>query len=138
MERKVAISIGAIAGLVVGATLVALYGLPPAGPTSSTQQVRFTVVMSHQGFNGSLAMPPPWPVLSVQHGETVTIHLKNEDPVEAHGFGITHYLAGGVTIRPGETYRFSFLADENGTFKVYCNIFCTVHVYMQNGQLVVA
>ncbi len=138
MERSVAFAIAVVVGLVSGATLIALYSNVPAGTTSTTRQVSVTIVMSHQGFNGSAFTTPPWPVLSVHQGETVTIRLENEDPVEAHGFAISHYLDGGVTVRPGETYSFSFVADQQGTFTVYCNIFCTVHVYMQKGQLIVA
>ena len=65
------------------------------------------------------------------------IRVKNDDPVEPHGFTVTHYFDSGVTLRPGETYTLTFLADQKGTFRVYCNIFCTVHVYMQNGRLTV-
>ncbi len=137
MERKVAFAIAVVVGLVSGAILIALYSHTPGGTTPTTRQVSVTIVMSHQGLNGSAFTTPPWPVLSVNQGQTVTIHLEGKDPVEAHGFAISHYLDGGVTIRPGETYSFSFVADQQGTFKVYCNIFCTVHVYMQNGQLIV-
>ncbi len=73
--------------------------------------------------------------MTVHQGQTVTIHVRNEDPVEPHGFTVTHYLDSGVTLRPGETYTLTFLADQKGTFRVYCDIFCTIHVYMQNGQL---
>jgi heme/copper-type cytochrome/quinol oxidase subunit 2 len=38
---------------------------------------------------------------------------------------------------PGEAYSISFTATKAGTFAIYCNIFCTIHIYMR-GQLIVS
>ena len=136
MKRNLVLSIVAIAALIAAATFLALN--PSANGTGTTKsQVTFTLIASRTGYNGSVNMGSPWPVMTVRQGQTVTIQVKNDDPVEPHGFTVTHYLDSGVTLRPGETYTLTFLADQKGTFRVYCNIFCTIHVYMQNGELTV-
>lgn len=136
MNRNLVLSIVAIAALIAAATFLALN--PSANGAGSTKsQVAFTLIASRTGYNGSVNMGTPWPVMTVHQGQTVTVHVKNEDPVEPHGFTVTHYFDSGVTLRPGETYTITFVADQKGTFRVYCDIFCTIHVYMQNGQLTV-
>jgi len=97
--------------------------------------VHFTLVMSLNGYNDSRTQGFPWPKMNVTLGESVTIHVVNDDSVQAHGFAIAHYFDSGVTLRPGESYDMTFIADQLGTFNVYCNIVCTVHVYMQSGRL---
>jgi FtsP/CotA-like multicopper oxidase with cupredoxin domain len=137
MKRNFVLSIVAIAALIAAAVFLALN--PSANSVASTakSQVTFTIIASRMGYNGSVNMGTPWPVMTVHQGQSVTIHVKNEDPVEPHGFTVTHYLDSGATLRPGETYTLTFLADQKGTFRVYCDIFCTIHVYMQNGRLTV-
>ncbi len=115
-----------------------------SGP-STTPTAEFTVIISNDGFNGSKnyynASDPssnPWPIMSVHLGDRVKIHIVNDDTVEPHGFAITHYLDGGVTIRANQSVDVIFTADQAGTFRVYCNIVCSIHVYMQNGRLIVS
>ena len=135
MKRNLALSIVAIAALIAAATFLALNPSADGARSTAKSQVTFTLVASRTGYNGSVNMESPWPLMTVRQGQTVTIQVKNDDPVEPHGFTVTHYLDSGVTLRPGETYTLTFLADKKGTFRVYCHIFCTIHVYMQNGQL---
>src|SRR2546426_10507876 len=137
MNRNLVLSIVAIAALFAAATFLALN--PSANGTGSTakSQVTFTLVASRTGYNGSVNMGSPWPVMTVHQGPTVTIQVKNDDPVEPHGFTVTHYLDSGVTLRPGETYTLTFLADQKGAFRAYCSILCTIHSYMRNGPLTV-
>jgi len=137
MKRNLVLSIVAIAALIAAATYLALNPSADGARSTTKSQATFTLVVSRTGYNGSVNMGSPWPVMTVPQGQTVTIHVKNDDPVEPHGFTVTHYLDSGVTLRPGETYTLTFLADQKGTFRVYCNIFCTIHVYMQNGRLTV-
>lgn len=108
------------------------------GRTSTTSHDHFTIVMSHSGFNDSTTHIAPWPVISVAKGETVTIRIVNEDPVEAHGFAIAHYFDKGIILGPKEFYDLTFIASDEGTFHLFCNVFCTVHVFMQSGHLVVS
>ena len=137
MKRNLVLSVLAIAGLIAAAVFLALNPSANGAGSTAKSQVTFTLIASRTGYNGSVNMGTPWPLMTVHQGQTVTIHVKNEDPVEPHGFTVSHYLDSGVTLRPGETYTLTFLADQKGTFRVYCNIFCTIHVYMQNGQLTV-
>jgi len=98
----------------------------------------FLVVASDTGFNDSIGHGAPeknWPILAVQQGQNVTIVVCNID-VQAHGFQITHYDdQNEVTIVPGQVYKVSFIADKLGSFQIYCDIFCSIHVYMQSGLL---
>ncbi len=108
-------------------------------PVSQPNMAIFTVVMANEGlnvgFNGSRYNGTPWPVVNVTLGQSVIIHVVNNDTTQSHGFAITHYFDSGVTLRPGECYDVKFTANQAGSFNVFCNIFCTIHVYMQNGRL---
>ena len=76
----------------------------------------------------------PWPLIHVKRNETVSVLICNQDPVQAHGFVIDHYLDGGIVLNPGEAYKISFIARDEGVFRIFCYVFCTVHTYM-SGQL---
>ena len=116
-------------------------GTPTCGgiPTSQPNISHFRVVMANEGmnvgFNGSKYQSAPWPMMNVTAGHTVTIHVVNNDTTQAHGFAIAHYFDGGITLRPGQCYDVTFSVDQAGSFTVYCNIFCTIHIFMQNGRL---
>ena len=101
----------------------------------------YLIVASARGYNDSVDHGVPssaWPVIRVQKGSTVTITVCNVDE-QAHGFQVTHYLDSKiVTVTPGQAITVTFVADEAGTFRIYCSIFCTVHWAMQSGQLVVS
>ena len=127
--------------------LAAAYSFHFFGPgtsscvTRSTSQPNsryFTIMMANYGlnvgFNGSKYHNPPWPVLNATLGESITIHVVNND-TQPHGFSIVHYLDRGVTLRPGECYDVTFAASQPGSFTVFCQIYCTIHVYMQDGRL---
>ena len=102
----------------------------------------FLIVASSLGFNDSETHGAPtksWPIIAVKQGQTVSITICNID-VQAHGFQITHYYdvptVGVVTVVPGQVLKIpSFVADQAGAFTIYCDIFCSVHIYMQNGLL---
>jgi len=98
----------------------------------------FLVVASNTGFNDSIGHGAPeknWPIITVQQGQNVTIVVCNID-VQAHGFQITHYDdQDEVTIVPGQVYKVSFVANQAGSFDIYCEIFCSIHIYMQSGLL---
>jgi FtsP/CotA-like multicopper oxidase with cupredoxin domain len=93
------------------------------------------------GFNGSYYVPTneTWPTLNVHLGQTVSIHVINCASGEAHGFAITHYDDNSIiAVQPGHSYDVTFTASEAGTFRIYCDIFCAIHPFMQNGALVVS
>jgi heme/copper-type cytochrome/quinol oxidase subunit 2 len=105
---------------------------PPAGSTY------FVVVMSNEGmnvgFNGSKFQSGSWPMMNVTLGRTVTIHVINNDTVQSHGFAIQRYFSG-FSLGPGTCSDVTFTPDQSGSFLVYCNISCSIHVFMQSGRL---
>lgn len=98
----------------------------------------FLVVMTNRGYNDSIGHGAPekaWPIISVTEGQSVNVTVCNAD-VLAHGFQITHYYDRAiVSVAPGEVLHVSFVANEAGTFQIYCGIFCPIHIFMQSGQL---
>ena len=100
----------------------------------------YLIIANSQGFNDSKLHGSPftdWPIITVQKGSEVSITICNED-TQAHGFQISHYLDSQIiSVAPGQSLTFTFVADKQGNFTIYCSIFCTSHVFMQNGLLVV-
>lgn len=100
----------------------------------------FLIVADQYGYNDSVlngAGPSkPWPVVNVTQGETVKITVCNADTTEAHGFEVGTYFDQTVeSIAPGQVLSVSFVASKAGTFPIYCAIFCTIHIFMEYGQL---
>jgi len=93
------------------------------------------MILDDNGFNDSIHRGQP--TIAFQRGDAVNILVCNLDPVQSHGFAIDHYFATGVTLRPGEAYKVSFVARDPGSFTIYCNVFCTVHTFMK-GRLIVS
>ncbi len=143
--------VGILAVIVVG--LVVSYDLPSLNtnvnqPLTTQKTVcitpsgYFLIVADLSGFNDSVdhiqnSPNEPWPVIRVSKGDRVNVLVCNMDDYSPHGFAIQHYFDVGVALMPHDSYRISFVADEDGTFTMYCNIFCPVHPYMQSGELVV-
>jgi heme/copper-type cytochrome/quinol oxidase subunit 2 len=104
-------------------------------PASSTY---FIVVMANEGmnvgFNDSKFQSGSWPMMNVTLGRTVTIHVINNDTVQSHGFAIQRYFSG-FSLGPGTCRDVTFTANQLGSFTVYCNISCTIHIFMQSGRL---
>jgi hypothetical protein len=103
----------------------------------------FLIIADLRGFNDSvdhLQKSPnePWPVIRVTRGNRVNILVCNLDDYSPHGFAIQHYFNAGVALMPHDSYVISFVAYEDGTFTIYCNIFCPEHTYMQSGKLIVS
>jgi FtsP/CotA-like multicopper oxidase with cupredoxin domain len=123
-----------------------------AGSTSNNSTVYMTIYESDRGamagMNGSVykGATANWPVVSVKQGQTVVIRVENlaNESSEPHGFVIDHYFnspvgnaPAGVELYPGQSYTVKFVATQTGTFKMYCSVFCTIHPFMQNGELIV-
>jgi heme/copper-type cytochrome/quinol oxidase subunit 2 len=113
-------------------------------PSSNGHALYFTIIESDPpdplaGMNGSYYKPltAQWPVIQVHQGDTVIITVINNDSREVHGFAIVHYDNRGFSLAPGQRHVVSFVADEVGSFRIYCNVFCAIHPYMQNGVLIV-
>ena len=98
----------------------------------------FLIIASSLGYNDSISHGAPaqsWPILEIVHGSNVTITICNTYQ-QTVGFQVVHYLQGKVeTIQPGHSTTLSFIADEEGTFIIYCSIFCAIHLYLQGGEL---
>ncbi len=140
--------IGLVAIVVISALIVVSLYPNPFGTSSSTNTssstVYFTIVENDYpnpgaGMNGSFyhSLATPWPVIHVSKGQTVVIRIVNEGD-EPHGFSIHHYFDSGVALQLGESYTLTFVATEIGAFTIRCSIFCAIHPYMQNAQLIVS
>jgi FtsP/CotA-like multicopper oxidase with cupredoxin domain len=117
----------------------------PSPPSSSSQVLHFTIIESDPpdplaGMNGSYYKPltAQWPIIRVHQGDTVIITVINNNSREIHGFAIVHYDDRGFSLAPGQQHTISFVANEVGSFRMYCNVFCAIHPYMQNGELIVS
>ena len=101
----------------------------------------YLIIANQNGFNDSIQHGAPtkqWPIIVVNQGTQVNIAVCNAD-VQAHGFQVTHYFDSNIqTVAPGQVIHVSFLADKAGDFEIYCSIFCSIHIFMQNGLLRVA
>jgi len=98
------------------------------------------IIADLSGFNNSIAHGAPlnpWPVVRVHLGDFVHFLLCNQDQTQAHAFAIQTYFDTGVALAPGAAFRIEFQATIPGTFVIYCNIFCTVHIFMV-GRLIVS
>ncbi len=100
----------------------------------------YLVVLSKYGYNDSIlegAGPTKaWPVITVQQGSVVSITVCNADTTESHGFQVeTYYDSKIVAVAPGEVLNVTFVATTAGTFQIYCAIWCSIHLFMQYGQL---
>ena len=98
----------------------------------------FLVVASERGYNDSISHGAPaksWPIITVHQGQNVTIIVCNIDN-QAHGFQVSHFWENTIeTVAPGQVVTVTFVADKVGSYTIYCDIICTIHVYMQNGIL---
>ena len=134
--------------VLIGASVTTVFYLASRNTTSTTStrlptgcvkpKDGFLIIASSDGYNDSIAHGAPqnsWPIITVQQGQTVNITVCNTD-FQAHGFQVAHYYASNlVTIAPGQVLHVSFVADQAGEFRIYCNIFCSIHIFMQNGLL---
>jgi len=110
-------------------------------PTDCTKpKDGYLIIADNNGFNESKLHGAPfknWPILNVSMGEKFSIRICNTD-VQAHGFQIQYYLDSSIiSVSPGQVLTFNFTASKQGNFSIYCSIFCTVHIFMQSGLLVV-
>lgn len=98
----------------------------------------FLIIASSLGYNDSIAHGAPaksWPVMDVTKGTDVSITLCNTYS-QTVGFQVAHYLSAKTeTVSPGQVVSVSFLANQTGTFTIYCSVFNPIHVYLQGGEL---
>jgi len=119
-------------------------GIANATDDTPGSTATFTIIESdpgnnYEGMNGSaFHVSTPWPVIQVYQGQKVVIQIFNCASSESHGFAVSAYFNSGVTVRPDQSYTLTFVANQKGTFRMYCSIFCAIHPYMQNGELIVS
>jgi heme/copper-type cytochrome/quinol oxidase subunit 2 len=145
ISRKLVVAAIVLATIVLAAISITIFqrqGDTPPTNTSGSNTEYFTIIESdsgpYKGMNGSAYhIGEAWPVIQVQIGDTVVIHIISENSTEAHGFTIFHYFDPGVGLLPGGTYTVKFVASENGTFLMTCVLFCAIHYSMDFGKFVV-
>ena len=133
--------------VLIGASATAAFYLASKGRTTTSTTLPgecvkptngFLVVASSRGYNDSIDHGVPeesWPIITVQQGQTVNITVCNTD-FQAHGFQVSYYYDSSIiTIVPGQVLHISFVANKAGEFRIYCNIFCSIHPFMQSGLL---
>ena len=147
------LAIVVVAVVIAAAALtVALYEVSRGRPSTSSVTLPagcvkpadgFLIIASNTGYNDSIGHGVPgnasnpvwWPVITVKQGQTVNITVCNTD-FQSHGFEVQHYYDSKLnTIVPGQVLQVSFVASETGEFRIYCDIFCSIHIFMQNGLL---
>jgi FtsP/CotA-like multicopper oxidase with cupredoxin domain len=135
-----------IALIAAGLIFVSLYAGYFKSPSQSNVRVDHITIVEQDppgplaGMNGSYYKSPSiqWPVIRVHQGDTVIITIINNGSYEPHGFAIDHYYGGGVSTAPGQSNVIKFVASEVGTFRMYCDILCSIHPLMQNGAFIVS
>jgi len=100
----------------------------------------FLIIASKYGYNDSVlegsGPSKAWPVINVIQGQTVKITVCNVDDTQSHGFQVGSYFDSNVeSIAPGKVITVTFVATDVGTFPIYCAIFCSIHLFMESGQL---
>ena len=129
--------VAAVAAVAVGAYLLSYHG----GAATPAHLQDVLIVESATGFNDSAGHGVPqnaWPVIRTTLGTTLNITVMNIDH-QSHGFQVAHYYDSGIVAIPaGQSLHISFVANQSGTFQIYCEIPCTVHWAMQSGELIVS
>ncbi len=77
-------------------------------------------------------------IVKINQGDHVTWHVTNIErtPNASHGFAVSAYNIN-LTLNPGETETFHFVANRAGVFSFYCTKFCSALHLEMTGYLVV-
>jgi len=140
MERKATIVAIALIALAAAFAIVFFSGFTRSGglpPGCAKPEHGFLVIASDRGFNDSVdhGAFAVWPVINVTKGSIADIVVCNTDRV-THSFQIDSYYASGLNaMNTGQVIHVTFVANETGSFRIFCQIFCPIHSYMQQGRL---
>jgi nitrous-oxide reductase len=77
-------------------------------------------------------------IIEVEEGDDVTLHFTNLERAqdETHGFALYGQNVN-LSLEPGKTVSFHFVADKPGVYPYYCTEFCSaLHLEMQGYLLV--
>ena len=115
--------LGSIAGTYFG---IVYFSQSPC--LSGTTLRSFAIIANDtSGFNDSRYQPF---TINVQKNDCVLITFINDDPVQTHGLGITHYVTGaGVVAQPEQTKTVKFQATETGQFQVGESTASTINAF---------
>ncbi|MBI3859172.1 MAG: hypothetical protein HY296_02870 [Thaumarchaeota archaeon] len=134
------VALVAMVGIAFGVYAYRTYQIPNSIPCVRPAG-GFLIIASSKGYNESVDHGVPqthWPVINVQLGQTVNMVVCNTD-IQAHGFQIAHYFDSTTNVvRPNQSQRFSFSANQVGTFQIYSGIFDSLEAFEQSGQLIVS
>lgn len=137
IQSKMLVIIVIVSAVVLGGGITTFaIGIPNSpcfGVAGTTRH--FTIVADVNGYNDSRDSGAPWPMISVHRCDQVAIKIINND-TQTHGFAVDTY-ARGTDVVGGQQTTVQFLATKAGNFRMYCIVFCTVHILMQNGLLTV-
>ena len=115
------------------------YSITPSSPCAGVagETRSFAIIANLNGYNNSKSQPGSWHGISVHKCDNVAVTVVNND-VQSHGFSVEYYATKGMEVQGGQSQTVRFLATRAGEFRMFCNVFCTAHIYMQNGLLTVA
>lgn len=135
----IVVALGLVAAAAYASSPAAGGSLQSALPAGCTRPADgFLIIASSLGYNDSVTHGAPagnWPIIEVPRGSNVTITVCNTYQ-QSVGFQVANYVEGKIeSVPPGKTLTVSFIADEKGTFAIYCAIFCAIHLYLQGGEL---
>ena len=143
-SRVVLLSVVVIVVIVAGAAVLLVQqrsngqGTGPLPSGCVKPSGGFLIIASKLGYNDSVdhGVPAkPWPIINATEGQQVNITVCNTD-IQAHGFQVAYYFDSTIeSIAPGQVIHVSFVANKVGVFQIYCSVFCSVHAFMQSGQL---
>lgn len=96
--------------------------------------------------NGAYQASIPGPVLDINFGDSVYIHMYNDSPedhtIHLHGLDVDQVNDGvgptSFTVNPQDTVTYAFLANHEGVFLYHCHVLTTLHLTMgMYGMIVV-
>jgi len=76
-------------------------------------------------------------VIKVRKGDTVMIRISNLEPNQPHGFSLAEFRVSEV-IPPKETVTIRFVANKEGSYEFFCNVFCGSGHPRHRGTLIVS
>lgn len=124
-----------IAGALGGGVMTFAIGIPDSPCSAVTGVTRnFTIVANINGFNDSRDHQGTWPLMTVNRCDMVVIKIINDD-TQSHGFAVDNYAPRGTEVIGQQSATVQFQAVKSGQFRVYCDVYCTVHIFMQSGLL---
>jgi heme/copper-type cytochrome/quinol oxidase subunit 2 len=74
--------------------------------------------------------------IRVRRGTTLTIHISNLEPNQPHGISLVEFGISEI-VPPQGTITIQFLANQEGIYEFFCNVFCGSGHPRHRGTLIV-